>query len=683
MILSNRSYTINKSITVLPSENKIILGKVETYLEPRIMRLLVLLCSKPREVLLKSTLIEIIWASKHINEEGLTKAISVLRKTLQDPKLIKTVPKQGYSFEGEIELLPTSKRIGIPAFKRHLPVSISLAAILIIVTFFSSILVRKKRINENRSPFEYTYMTYTKGMHLAPAISSTDLIAYVSKNNSNEQFQLVVKSSKSDDVIFQSADEVGDISYPVFSPESNAIAFIAKKSGQTFLKVLNLSNTQIETIYVLGNRSFSHVDWSPDGSLLVFSDRPNDAKHYDLFTYNLRTSEVVQLTDDTYNEFNPVFSSDGSRIAFLQSHPNYSQKSLSVYSMESGAVSALKEIDKQVYDHDWTDQDNGLLFISSDDFGSYIHKLNLSTGDESLISNHNFSQLSAHSNRILACNFGSDNNLWAQSLNANRESKVIANSSRHELLGVLSPDKSRIAYISNRSGSFQLWLYHFENEKSEKLTSLKGRLHFDRVSWSLDGNSILAGIRDEGKTKIVRISVENGQSETLLEDDNLNRFPKYHTMGEVHFISDRSGQRELWSFSTETRKTKKLSHLTQPIDYAEIGEDGMLYFSKSNVNGIWKSTLEGKNETSLTMNNHEDVSNWQMIGSSIYFLNRSTYPPTISELNTSDYKVSKILELSPGNQSEYIRFSVSSDQSSIVYNYSDHFESDIVLLAKK
>lgn len=681
MTSSNRNFTINNSITVLPGENKVLLGKTETFLEPRIMRLLVLLCSNPGEVMSKSTLIATIWDSKHINEEGLTKAVSVLRKALEDPRLIKTIPKHGYAFQGEVTWL-TVVSPAKSIYRKNISLIITSIAILMVVTLFSAILVRKGSSHDKSPTFEYSYMTYTRGLHLAPAISSTDLIAYVTKEDEDETFRLVVKSSKSGHVIFQSAHEVGDVGYPVFSPTADAIAFIAKRTDETSLNILNLANKKTETIYKLGDRSFSHVDWSPDGTLLVFSDRPNHSSYYNLFTYNLQTREVVPLTNNKYNEFNPVFSTDGSRIAFLQSHSNYTQKSLSVYSMESGTIQILKEIGKQVYDHDWTDGDEGLIFTSNHDIGSFIHKLDLSTGEESLMSNHSFSQVSVHSDKILACNYGCDNNLWMRSLNGIEQApRLIANSSRHEVLGVLSPDKSSVVYISNRSGRFQLWRYHFASGESSLLTSVAGQLLYDRISWSPDNKTILVGAREGSSTKIARIFIENGDTEILLEDGHLNRFPRYQSLDEFHFISDRSGKKELWSYDIRTRAMKKLSFLESPIDFGQVGEDGMLYFSKSNSNGVWRSTLQGENEHPLMANDQVDFTHWQLVGDVIYYFDRIAN--TISAYDTRDYEVSVVFELSPKNLGQYVRFSVANDRSAIIYNYSDQYKSDIVLLAKK
>lgn len=664
--------------------NKIVVDQCEMHLEPRIMRLLVLLCSRPGVVFSKSTLIETIWASKSINEEGLTKAISVLRKTLQNPLFIKTVPKQGYSFEGEIEMNPIAKQgqASLPWLRtRSL---IALVSSLIVLMIFSFIHLDTDTANVDGASFEYTYVTNSKGLHLFPALSSTDLIAYVRRNERDENFKLIIQSTQLGKVIYQSPKEVGNVGYPVFSPASDAVAFIAKLPHRINLNVLHLENGYIETLHVLGKGSLAHVDWSPDGSLLAFTDKPNDQDYQNLYAYHFGTQEVSQLTDHEFNEYNPVFSSDGIQIAFLQSYPNGTQKCLSVYSMESGTTNILKKLERSVYDHDWTDLDQTLLFTSRDGFGSFIHKLDLSNGDESIISNQNFSQLSVQGDRILASNYGSDHNLWMRSLiGSHEDSRSVVNSGRHEFMGVLSPDRSKIVYASNRSGSYQLWTYHFEHTDSKQLTFLKGALPYDKVSWSHDSKSVLVGVRDKGQTKIIGISIENGDFETYLHDDNLNRFPNYYSVNEFHFLSDRSGMKELWSFDIQTRQVKKLSHLSHDIDFAQVSEDGMLYFSETKADGIWKSTLAGENAIKVIAHDPSDYANWELVDFNIYYMDRNTNPPSISRLNIQNNQQTVVQELLPENQSWYTRFSVAADQSFLVYNQLDHYQSDIVLLGEK
>lgn len=61
-----------------------------------------------------------------------------------------------------------------------------------------------------------------------------------------------------------------------------------------------------------------------------------------------------------------------------------------------------------------------------------------------------------------------------------------------------SPDNKRLAYGSSESGSFQLWLYNIQNQKTEQITSLSNGIQptargwYDELfRWSPDGDQIL------------------------------------------------------------------------------------------------------------------------------------------------------------------------------------------------
>ncbi len=82
-----------------------ILGRVQTgskieKLEPLIMDVLTFLAARPGETVLRDELLSEVWYGHDASDESLTRAISLLRKTLKilDPKTayIETIPKRGY-----------------------------------------------------------------------------------------------------------------------------------------------------------------------------------------------------------------------------------------------------------------------------------------------------------------------------------------------------------------------------------------------------------------------------------------------------------------------------------------------------------------------------------------------------------------------------------------------------------
>lgn len=104
-------FKIGRNCVVDPAANQIFIkngaGEQTARLEPRMMRVLVLLAEQPGEVLSREFLIETIWENKFVGEEALTQAISRLRKVFGDnphqPQFIETIPKNGYRIIADIE----------------------------------------------------------------------------------------------------------------------------------------------------------------------------------------------------------------------------------------------------------------------------------------------------------------------------------------------------------------------------------------------------------------------------------------------------------------------------------------------------------------------------------------------------------------------------------------------------
>ena len=77
-------------------------------LEPKSLRVLLLLVSKRGQLLEKSFLVQSVWKDTFVEETTLTRAIALLRKQLGDdprnPKFIETVPTLGYRFIAPVEV---------------------------------------------------------------------------------------------------------------------------------------------------------------------------------------------------------------------------------------------------------------------------------------------------------------------------------------------------------------------------------------------------------------------------------------------------------------------------------------------------------------------------------------------------------------------------------------------------
>lgn len=77
-------------------------------LEPRALTVLLVLVENPGRLMDKKTLLEAVWKDTYVEETTLTRAIAVIRKTLEDdsraPRYIETIPTRGYRFIASVKV---------------------------------------------------------------------------------------------------------------------------------------------------------------------------------------------------------------------------------------------------------------------------------------------------------------------------------------------------------------------------------------------------------------------------------------------------------------------------------------------------------------------------------------------------------------------------------------------------
>ncbi len=79
---------------------------------PKTFSLLVLMLQHPREVLSKNFLLETIWDDVTVGEQVLFQSVGEIRKLFQQPSVIKTHPRKGYSWVADVERVD-SKLVGV------------------------------------------------------------------------------------------------------------------------------------------------------------------------------------------------------------------------------------------------------------------------------------------------------------------------------------------------------------------------------------------------------------------------------------------------------------------------------------------------------------------------------------------------------------------------------------------
>lgn len=108
-----------------------------------------------------------------------------------------------------------------------------------------------------------------------------------------------------------------------WSPDGKDFAFVGFKKGKNVLVIKDAdAGKTLQTLSVPGVDAITSPAWSPiDKNVIVVTGLVEG--QVDLFSFNIRTKKVTQLTNDKYSEILANFSDDGSKLTF-----SYDKKSV-------------------------------------------------------------------------------------------------------------------------------------------------------------------------------------------------------------------------------------------------------------------------------------------------------------------------------------------------------------------
>ena len=155
-----------------------------------------------------------------------------------------------------------------------------------------------------------------------------------------------------------------------WSPDSRYIAFNAKAGGENAIYILDVHSRKIVKTLVPAVTSLSFLSWSPDNKTIAFTGTKNGQE--DLFLIDIGTEELSQLTNDLYSNRHPAWSPDGHAIAFMTDAGQFSDSSelkfgpsnLAIYEVPSGKSYRLTDNAVNDFTPVWSPDGSMLAFVS-------------------------------------------------------------------------------------------------------------------------------------------------------------------------------------------------------------------------------------------------------------------------------------------------------------------------------
>jgi len=492
----------------------------------------------------------------------------------------------------------------------------------------------------------------------------------------------------------------GDIGYLTFSADGSRIAF--KRQHGIDGAIYSIASTGGDEHKIVGleiSYLSSSIDWSPDGRELAFSDASVVPTQLSIYLYDLRSGVKRKLTDPpplADGDWNPKFSPDGLTVAFKRVI-GYWADEIYLVPTAGGTPRRLTDARGGIWGHAWTADGKSLIVSwqrSSTIFGVWRVPLNAPSRAESITQGGIDAITPATS--LKASRMAWVNQLWDLNIyripanGVGKPAKLIASTLRDQG-ATYSPDGS-IAFISDRSGSKEIWLAKGDGSGQMQATHFNGP-SIDHLQWSPDGRMLALDARPHGYSDIFTLECDSaktrcGELKPLSVAPAV--IPSWSADGEfIYFASNRTGRWEIWRVAVSGGRplqvTKNGGYMSR-----ESRDGKWLYFSKYLKDSIWRTP--GSRAQNRTAFGEAEVigppykvktDDWTLTADEIVFLDpaTSTHPAAIRACRIATGRTRSILELTellPDTRGN-MGISVSPDSRWVLYSQLDRSGSNVMV----
>ncbi len=549
---------------VHPALNRVALGDTWVQVEPRVMHVLACLASRPGEVFSRERLLAIVWNDLVVCEEALTRTISELRRIFHDdprtPRFIETIRKGGYRLIAPVSPLiepappargnlppvepgqsrpagsgaPLAARELIPDasapardVRRRPPARLRMVvyAVMVVLTVAAGTLAAQRLRSRTAGPSTLDGVPFTTypGAERFPALSPDGTqVAFAWNGGQDGRFSIYVKQSNTESPL-RLTNGATDDSHPAWSPDGSAIAFIRRDTqGYGIYTVPSIGGVPRRLIPLAAEPR--GLDWSPDGAWVAVGDAPAAGRAAGITLLALESLETRRITDPPAHfggDGLPAFSPDGRSLAFSRVDAAGMSR-LYIVATGGGEPRPLTPAQEAISGVDWTADGRAIIFAATSNGSCTLARLALRSGTLTRLITRGAEarcpSLSAASGRLVYEEASQRADVYRVELDAARRPgppRPLIASTRADADAHFSPDGSRLAFLSDRAGSREVWICDAGGGNARQLTRLGGPC-MSTPCWSPDGRRLAFSAADSGGCFMIHVvEAEGGQPHRL------------------------------------------------------------------------------------------------------------------------------------------------------------------------
>ena len=633
-----------------PMANRLTQGDEVRRVEPKVMEVLALMASQPGETVTRDQFMAEVWTGTIVTDDVLARCISELRKALGDsarnPDYVETIRKRGYvliapvDLDVDLDLAATFAEAPVtgldlrrPELPRRQRPAVLVWALIAAVTVASGAAIAYRAGQAGVRPLAAHPVTSTPGDERDPVLSPDGTqvaFAWDGGDQNERQFDVYVQAADGGAPTRLTNHPADDVS-PAWSPDGERVAFVrCGIGGECGIYEVSAQGGAERSLVPQGELDIAGLVWSPDATRLAFAARRGRQGAFSLHLLPLDGSPPQRLTSPatTYpGDLEPAFSPDGKLLAFVRTEID-GRQDVAVVTVDGGRVRRLAREQKGVTGLDWTADGDEVVYAANRDGAAGLWRVGLGGGDPRWVS------LGTDAGEIASPSVGRSGGVVfarqlvrSQIVEARGDSNVraVLPSTRDDRQPTVSPDGRRLAFVSTRSGSHEVWTSAQDGAGADRLTDFGGA----RVSgprWSPDSRRVVVSARKDGDADIFVI-LPGGEARALTDDPADDVAPTWSRNGQwIYFASDRGDEWQIYRVPSGGGTPEPVT-VGGGVAAAEA-PDGTLLVIRPKRRGLWRlPVIDGQvrdvRSERLPLNlSPADWANWVVAGNAVYALER-------------------------------------------------------------
>jgi Tol biopolymer transport system component len=496
--------------------------------------------------------------------------------------------------------------------------------------------------------------------------------------------------------------------FPAWSPDGKWIAFlrvlddekqegvVLRRAGILIMSPLGGQERQLTEISIRESvGAFSRPVWTPDSKALVISDRDPDTKQFRLWLMSVETLLRKPLTippSGIEGDRSPTLSPDARSLAFVREGLIFGDiyvQPLSATLAPEGAPRQITFDNRFVGTTAWVPGTKDVVFAATPALartGFRIWRVSTEGTSKPRIQEPGMEgsyapAVSADGRHLAFTSYQNDLNIWR----VERPSKfsewrkaqkfVALSSSRDERLAVYSYDGSKVAFVSNRSGAFDIWVANADGSNTRQLTDL-GTLS-GSLAWSPDGRNIAFDRTVNGNWDVYILGVGGGAPQRLTDSPHDDMVVNYSRDGsEIYFNSNRTGKYQIWKVATAGGTPVQVTKDGGYFGMESIDREHFYYSESSDTGPLHRINLKTGEDVEIL----QDV--WPLcfaVSSQGVF-----YVPGIDDtqgvVNYFDFRTGRSTTVASLNAPAGEGVTISPDERTLLFSQRDQIGSDLMLV---